>query len=230
MGSFYANIHLHTAERARVLHAWQGYWAGREEPAWAWVSPVYGGWVSVFDWRTDQPDTDILRELAAHLNHEVAAVALAFQVQNSALAEYWLYNAGHEVDHYTSNSDYFAADAEWPSTTPAEGVFSGFGPDSRAGYATEEDLSDGGNTGLLRSLANVAVSEVELEAILRTPAYIADDILTALASALGIHDSWAALGYHYLTSDDDTIPGRDAFVHLPEGEPPNAQRFPEERE
>jgi hypothetical protein len=230
MGSFYANIHLRTTERERVLRGWQGYWAGREERAWAWVSPVYGGWVSVFDWRGDAQDTDVLLELAAHLSRELDGVALAFQVQDSELAEYWLFNAGREVDHYTSNADYFAAAAEWPSTTPADGVYSGYGPDSRPGYATEDDLTDGGNTGLLRSLANADVSEVELEAILRTPAYIADDILTALASALGIHDSWAALGYHYLATDGDTILGLDAFSHLPSGEPPNLQRGVEERD
>ena len=228
MGSYYTNINLKSTNRELVERAWMGYWEGREDRSWCLVSPAYHGWISVFDWRCDQGDTDALTDLASYLSHAADCVGLAFQVQDSELAEYWLFNLGTEVDHYTSNAEYFAAYAQPPVTNAdEEGIFDGFGPDSRPGYPVQEDLTDGGNTDLLRSLTNDAVSEMELEAILRTPSTIADDILTALASAIGINDSWAAVGYHYLVTESDTISGRDAFTHLPPTEPPNPTRFPE---
>ncbi len=223
MGSFYCNIHLRTQDRQFVEHAWQSYWEGREHAAWVMISPVYGQWVSVFDWRCDQQDTDLLTDLASYLSRAADSVALAFQVQDSALAEYWLFNHGNEVDHYTSNEEYFAATFERPEVTPDSGSYSGFGPDEKESYAGEEDVSDGGNTGLLKTLCNVQTSELELEAILRTPAAIADEILTALASALGINDIWASVGYHYLATEGDTIPGIDKFIRLPANEPVNMQ-------
>ncbi|MHB9025749.1 MAG: hypothetical protein ACYC7E_16535 [Armatimonadota bacterium] len=225
MGSFYDNIHLRTQNRPFIEQAWQNYWEERQESSRAWISPDYGGWISVFDWRCDQQDTDVLGDLAAHLSRAADCVTLAFQVYDSDLAEYWLFNHGIEVDHYTSNSEYFPAFAQAPEVTPEEGIYSGYGPDSKPGYPVNEDFSDGGNTGLLKSLTGTQASDVELEAILRTPATISDDILTALASAIGINDSWAAVGYHYLATENDTILGFDSFRHLPEGVPPHAERF-----
>jgi len=227
MGSFYSNIHVRIPDRQAIEQAWQSYWAGRGESSWVMVSPAYGGWVSVFDWRCDQQETDVLTDLAAHISRTTDRVVLAFQVQDSDLAEYWLFNHGNEVDHYTSNEEYFAAYAQRPETNPDEGTYSGFGPDVKYGYPSEEDLTDGGNTGLLKTLTETNAAEMELEAILRTPAMIADDILTALASAIGINDTWASLGYHYLVTEGDTIPGIDQFSNLPENQPLNQQRFAE---
>lgn len=227
MGSFYANIHLRTGEQEAVERAWVAYWAERGETSWAFVSPLYHHWITVFDWRCDQMETDRLTELAAHLSRNTACTGLAFQVQDSALAEYWLFDHGNTVDHYTSNSEYFANYTEPPFTAPGEGIYDGFGPDSGAGYPVNEDLSDGGNLRLLRSLTGTSAGEMELEAILRSPAVIADDILTALASILGINDIWASLGYHYLTTESDTIIGFDSFRHLPPGQPPNLAHRPE---
>lgn len=226
MGSFYTNIHVRTHDRELIERDWHSYWEERGESSWAWVSPVYGGWISLFDYRGDVGDADALTELAAHLSRSADSVTLAFQVQDSDLAEYWLFHHGKELDHYKSNSDYFAAYAP-PDDAEEEGIFEGFGPDSKPGYAFNEDLSDGGNIRLLHSLTGDVASEIELEAILRTPATVADDILTALASAIGINDTWAAVGYHYLVTEGDTIPGIAAFHHLPVNTPPNAQRFTE---
>jgi len=228
MGSFYTNMHVKTTDRDQVARAWMNYWEGREDTSWCFIAPPYNGWVALFDWRCDQQDTDILVDLASHLSRAAECAALVFQVHDSALAEYWLFNLGAEVDHYTSNTEYFAAYAQLPTAAPdTEGIFVGFGPDTDAGYAEQEDLSDGGNVDLLRSLTNDLASEVQFEAILRTPAYIADDILTALASAIGLNDSWAAVGYHYLVTEGDTIPGLGDFHHLPPGAPANPARFAE---
>jgi hypothetical protein len=227
MGSFYDNIHVRTNDRTAVEHAWQAYWEGRDDASWAWVSPAYNGWVTLFDWRCDQQDVDVLTDLGAHISRALDAVVLAFQLQDSDLAEYWLFNHGTELDHYTSNNEYFAGYAESPEVTPDTGVYSGFGPDVKAGYPFEEDLSDGGNTEMLKSLTNTDATDIELEAILRTPAEIADDILTALASSIGINDVWASLGYYYLATEGDTITAFDQFRHLPPNEPPKTQRFAE---
>ncbi|MHB0939153.1 MAG: hypothetical protein ACYC6A_22405 [Armatimonadota bacterium] len=228
MGSFYTNIHLLTTNSELVERAWTGYWDGRDERSWCLISPQYNGWLTVFDWRGDQVDTDILTDMASHLSRVADCVGLAFQVQDSELAEYWLFNQGVEVDHYTSNAEYYAAYAQPPVTNAEEeGIFVGYGPDSEPGYTTHEDLTDGGNTDLLRSLTRTAVNDMELEAILRTPSAVADDILTALASAIGINDTWASVGYHYLVTEGDTIPGIDEFRRVPQNEPLNPTRFPE---
>jgi len=227
MGSFFDNIHLRTTERDRVEHVWAEYWRARGEESLVWISPPYGNWISLFDWKCDQQNIDILIELSAHLSRELGCPTLAFQVQDSDLAEYWLFEQGKKADHYTSNQHYYPSylDKEAPAT---EGVYSGYGPDTQAGYPSEEDNTNGGNTGLLKSITGAAVDDVELEAILRTPATFADDILTALASAIGINDIWASVGYHYLVTEGDTIPGIDHFKHLPTEKPPNPQWFEEQ--
>lgn len=228
MGSFYTNIHLRTTERETVERLWAAFWEARGEKSWAWVSPVYHGWVSVFDWQCDQGDTGVLKALSAHCSQALECIALAFQVQDSDLAQYWLFQAGEAVDAYTSNVHYFAAFAEPPETdAETQGIFAGYGRDIKPGYPTDEDVSDGGSPRKLRELVNPAADENELEAILRSPAVVADDILTALASTLGIHDTWAAVGYHYLLTEGDTIPGRDTFRHLPEAAPPHGRTFQE---
>lgn len=226
MGSFFDNVHVRTHNRPLVEQAWQEFWDQRGVTSWAWVSPVDRGWVSVFDWQCDHQDPATLTALAAHLSHAVATVAIAFQMQDSDLAEYWLYTNGKEADHYTSDTEYVAAFAP-PEDMSDEGIYDGFGPDSRYGYAFSEDLSNGGNIELLKALTGTEVSDVELDAILRTPAYVADDIVTSLASALGMNDAWASLGYHYLVTEGDNVQGFDKFHHLPLHAVPNIERFTE---
>ena len=223
MGSTYDNIHLHSTNREAIELAWQHYWDGRTEPSRAFISPAYGGWVSVYDWQSDLPDTDTLTELAAHLSRALDTMALAFQVQESALAEYWVFHQGRELDHYTSNTEYYAAYAQQTDVSAETGVYDGFGPDGQASSALEEDNTDGGNCELLKSLTGSNASDLEMEAILRTPATIADDILTALASLIGINDIWASLGYAALVSEGDTIMAYEQFHHLPPHEPPHVQ-------
>ena len=78
-------------------------------------------------------------------SHSLDAVTLAFQVQDSALAEYWLFHHGRELDHYFSNSAYFSGYAQRADVTADMGLFDGFGPDVTNDNPTEEDVSDGGN-------------------------------------------------------------------------------------
>ncbi|HOS44728.1 MAG TPA: hypothetical protein PK794_13650 [Armatimonadota bacterium] len=228
MGSFYSNIHLRTADRATLERAWDQYWAQHGAMSWAMVSPPYAGWISVFDWQCDQMQTETLRALSAFLSERASCAALAFQVQDSELAEYWLADRGKEVDHFTSNMAYVPTFAPHTPTLDEDGVFDGFGPDITEARPGEADLTDGGNTGLLLALTGARVPDIELDAILRSPAAIADDILTALASALGINDTWAAVGYHYLVTEGDTIPGIGEFHHLPVGAPPNRHGVPDD--
>lgn len=227
MGSFYSNIHLHTTDRARVESSWGNFWAEREGQSWAMVSPPYGGWVSLFDWHCDQIHPDVLQELAGRLSADAECVALAFQVQDSLLAEYWLYQNGREADAYSSNVEYFPSFAPQTPVVENEGTFDGFGPDIHDARPGEEDVTDGGNTGLLRRLTHARVTDIELDAILRSPAAFAEDILTSLASAIGINDTWAAVGYHYLVTENDLIPGFAEFHHLPAGAPYNLEGLPD---
>lgn len=228
MGSFYSNIHLRTTERAALESAWETFWFEQGTSSWAWVSPPYGGWTSVFDWQCDQIHPDMLCALGTFLSERGECTGLAFQVQDSELAEYWLFNKGTEVDHYTSNMHYFPAFAPQTPVIDEEGTYDGYGPDIKAALPGEEDLTDGGNIGLLLALTGARVPDIELEAILRSPAAFADDILTALASAIGINDTWAAVGYHYLSTEgSDLIPGMNEFHHLPVGSPPNLRGVPD---
>lgn len=227
MGAFYSNIHLRTTDRAAVEAAWEAYWYEQGAASRAWVSPPYDGWTTLFDWQTDQMEPDTLRALTSFVSERTACTGLAFQVQDSLLAEYWLFNKGHEVDHYTSNNEYVPTFAPQTPEANPDGTFDGFGPDTHAFTPGEVDLTDGGNAGLLLALTGARVPDIALDAILRSPAAIADDILTALASALGINDIWAAVGYHALSTEGAIIPGTTEFHHLPAGEPPSQQGIPE---
>jgi hypothetical protein len=225
MGAFFTNIHLRTELRPRIEEAWLSYWCARDERSWAWLSPPYGGWTTLFDWRCDQFSPEVLAELAEHMSRSVECPALAFQVFDSDLAEYWLYLGGREMDHYASDGRFASAFARRTDDAQDGGVYDGFGPDSLPNtYPSDEDASTGGNPSMLVSVTGAKIEAMELEAILRTPAYVAEDILTALASAVGINDIWAGVGYHYLVTEGDVILGREQFRHLPPDAAPNAAR------
>lgn len=110
MESFYDGSHVRTNDRMLVERAWHSYWDGRVGDTFlAWVSPEYNGWVSLFDWRCDQQqDVETLTNLSAHISRFIGTVTVAFQLQDSDLIEYWLFNRGIRIDHYTSNREYFA--------------------------------------------------------------------------------------------------------------------------
>ncbi len=103
MGSFYSNIHLRVQDRQLVERAWQSYWEGREETSWVMVvtrlravgqrlrlalRPAGYGWVDRISPRI--------------FSRRRTASRSPSRCRTAQLAEYWLFNHGNEVDHYTS--------------------------------------------------------------------------------------------------------------------------------
>jgi Ankyrin repeats (3 copies) len=102
MGAFIVNFHIKTRSPTNVAAVVQRLINTR-----AYVSSSRTGWVSVYEERTSQQETEEIDRLARELSSHVDAPVIAFQVHDSDVLRYWLYEHGDLRDQYNSNPDYF---------------------------------------------------------------------------------------------------------------------------
>ena len=70
------------------------------------VSPPRAGWIAVYDELCDR-DPSALRRLVRELSDRLGAVAIAFGVEEGAVARYLLYDRGRLLDEYLSVQEYY---------------------------------------------------------------------------------------------------------------------------
>jgi hypothetical protein len=70
------------------------------------VLPPRGGWISVYDELCDR-DPGALKRLVRELSDRLGAVAIAFGVEDGAVARYLLYDRGRLLDEYLSVQEYY---------------------------------------------------------------------------------------------------------------------------
>lgn len=70
------------------------------------VSPPRAGWTAVYDELCDR-DPSALRRLVRELSDRLGAVAIAFGVEEGAVARYLLYDRGRLLDEYLSVQEYY---------------------------------------------------------------------------------------------------------------------------
>src|SRR5580704_7213320 len=76
----------------------------------AYVSPVCGEWVTVYDEATESQDSKILIKLAKELSKALKTEVFGFLVHDSDIAVYYLCQNGALVDEFDSCPDYFGND------------------------------------------------------------------------------------------------------------------------
>jgi hypothetical protein len=102
MGSFYTNVTLRTADRARVrMHL-------AELGMTAYVSRPEEHALVVFERSAEEQDTGVPGDLAAALSGRLGCAALAVTNHDDDLLLCALYEDGRAVDEYNSSPDYFA--------------------------------------------------------------------------------------------------------------------------
>ena len=102
MGMFFTNIHLKTDKRDQIIDTI------KEEDSVDnfFISPVLDGWVSVYD-EAEVDATENVYNLASELSGKLGCKAIVFDVYDSDICKYQLYDNGEVKDKYNSNPDYF---------------------------------------------------------------------------------------------------------------------------
>lgn len=99
---FLTNIHLKTDKRDQVINTLKE--GDRIDNFF--VSPVLNGWVSVYD-EAEIDNTENVYDLASELSGKLGCKAIVFDVYDSDICKYQLYDNGAVEDKYNSNPDYF---------------------------------------------------------------------------------------------------------------------------
>lgn len=190
MAAFFANVQVHTRDRAAVIEAIThllsraGFTPEAESfggERSLYVGPADNGWVAVYDSACDGVAVGPLAWLAQGLSAELATVTLAWYVHDSALLLYLLFANGEVADRYLSQPDRFAPERTAPAT----------------GSRRQAPL--GGNGARLLGLTGIEGDATAISRWLRRPDQFVQRTLRRVAGALG--QRYAELGHAELEAD-----------------------------
>lgn len=186
MGAFIDNCHVYT----RSLDTLKSD-LSRMIAADAYVTKSGEEWVSIYVGESESPD-DIARKLSSSLN----TGALAFNVHDSDVFRYVLYEKGIHTDGYVSNLDYF--DGGMEEDVDAEEI------------AADEIDGMTGNPGALIKYTPRGRTEKAIQDALDAAreATFAEDGLARLAELIGIDPQCARSCMRYLPETGYTIERR----------------------
>lgn len=177
MGNFYTNITLRTNDQDSVVD-----YLNRASRS-AFVSPVYQGYVCVFDEVCDSQDDREISALSSALSKRLKCPAIAVLNHDDDIFWYQVYDNGVLVDSYDSCPGYFA------------GAISG-GPGG-------SKRPVGGNPAKLCQLfVTPEDRQEEIRAILSGPATFAVERHMALFETLGLPTFSVGAGYNYIEEGD----------------------------
>lgn len=193
MGRTFANIQIFDNDQQGVAASFARL---PRRPA-VFVSPPEGGWISVCDEASDEPDEDRLSGYTVMLSKRRRTSAIGFLVYESDVLLYTLADCGRLVDHYSSWPDYFDETAE------VEGL-------------------EGDEKALAALLPKAVPAAVR--AILTREYDFAEEKLAALLPLLGLPARAALWGYNDLVDAVESDPGAlpddwPAWIALPAASP-----------
>lgn len=171
MGNFYTNITLRTSDQDAVVDYLNR--AGRT----AFVSPVYQGFVCVFDEVCDSQDDGEIVNLCKDLSTRLKCVAISVLNHDDDIFWYQLYESGVLLDTYDSCPGYF-------------------------GGGSQALKPSGGNPEVLCKVFATPGREEEIKAILTGPATFAVERHMALFETLGLPTFSVGAGYNYIEEGD----------------------------
>jgi hypothetical protein len=179
MGAFFTNYQVQGKSTLEVSKALAELVKSR-----AYVSPIKGGWVTVYDESSDKQNEKTLTHIASALSKSLNTVVFAFLVHDSDIAVYWLYQNGNLADEFNSAPDYFSEVSE------------------------EVKLRTRGNTEKLLPLCIGSTTREQVEEIIHPSdsfPVMAETIFWELAKLLGIDDVRIGLGFKYFEKEGEHI-------------------------
>jgi len=180
MGLFCVNLHFRTTDDKALSASLDRRKVDRYR-----VVSAKNGWTSLFEEQASQQDDSRIRDLARGLSEDLHVAAIAFMVHDSDIACYWLYENGQLLDEYNSCPNYFDDDDDGPPSP------------------------SGGRTDVLLRYCRTGVHEDELAATLRGESLFAENVIDALAQALGIARERALADYRDGGQASDGAEGSD---------------------
>ncbi|MGE0786370.1 MAG: hypothetical protein AB7S26_11935 [Sandaracinaceae bacterium] len=217
MGSFFTNVQVHLGDGPRdaLLHAITADAKDAdlvEDPADAdrtvlVLPPDAGGWVTIYDQRTESQDLDALSHLAALASSATGAPSIAVLVHDSSVLELGLFAEGQRVDRYNSFPDYF--------DPPPEG-------DDADGAPRADETEASGHPE--RWSAQLGADEDALRAAWQRDALFAEDILRRTCEAVGCDVARARTGYRYAIEERALPEGTTALRFRLRERPPHERR------
>jgi hypothetical protein len=187
MGCFYGSVQVRGEDREAVRAVLEGL--ARKNRTRCWLGPSLGGWIGVYPQLYGQ-DSSLARDLARRLPQEIFRLT----VYDDDVFEYDYYRGGKRIDQYSSRPDY-------------HGVLS-----QRARKALR---------GRPATFAHLAIDSEQFARLgdriaeqQTQPAVFASELLTLLASALGIGNVQTC--YEYLEGGESDVDRWDDFVHIPD--------------
>lgn len=187
MGNFYVNFTVKRDDPQAIAAILRD--AGRK----AYVTPVIGGHVVVFEEESDTQDDKVIEEVGALLSREARAPTLAVLNHDDDVLLYWLFEDGRLSDSYNSRPDDFDFKGEGEPAAPA-----------------------GGDARRLREALSASSETDRVDAILRNGDYVfAFEQHMELLEALGLPDCAVGLGYGSIERGElpDELP-LDQLIHV----------------
>ncbi len=203
MGAFFTNVQVHTgghppAEiRNKIVEVVRGWiLAGAYDEAAATdptvdrhvvIGPVAQPWVAVYDELTETQHIDLLVELAIAVSNATGTPALGVLVHDSDVLELRLCREGRLIDSYSSEPDYF----------------------EKVGAKRRRELA--GHPELWSDLLPPGAGLRRLREAMHKKALFAEDILRAIAEAVGLNPEQCLTGFNSL---GEVGADEAAHVHL----------------
>ena len=195
MGTFYSNCQVRSDSQKAVVEALRGL---LKEPAY--VAPAVGGWVGVYP-KGGSTDPD---KLAKQLSARLACGVFSWNVHDSDVFYYSLYDSGEACDEFNSNPDW-GTDPDNEFSQP---------PD-----AAERARVRGDVEALLPFCLN-GVARDQVQQVLQ-PELVADDrrlfaeVQAAdLARLLGMDEELASRSYRYIEVGEVNEHTREEFLEV----------------
>lgn len=189
MGNFYTSIVVPSREREAIRRILERL------KRTAYLSPVEGDYVYVYDVKSNQNDRE-LKKLLAKITKELSCTALGVINHDDDILLYVLYQSGRLLDEYNSTPGYFKGKMKDPL---------------------------GGNASVLASAFGVEVKAAEIEAILRRPQGQGDGYLFAvdrhqeLCGVLGLSAEYATMDYTSIDQREGPFEDWDVFLAVGRG-------------
>jgi ankyrin repeat protein len=202
MGAFIVNLHVRTNRFEDVKSELEALGVSR-----AYLSPVKGGWLAIYDENCSSQDTSQITSLACHVSERLVAPVIAFLVHDSDFFCYWLCDRGELLDYYNSCPGYFG---ESYDDSP---------PRDEEANAQIDLLVEYTRDGVSRKqVEDLLCPSDDVDGLRMEPA-MAEDTLRALAAPLGIDVELATIDFRDFGSDCDA--DEMGLVFVGTGTPPD---------
>jgi hypothetical protein len=196
MPDSFVSFHIQNTDAEGVAAAARGVVRGL-----ALISPVAGGWVSLYDRTSETLDVYEIERVASEISAALGTLILVFLAADPTLFVYYLFDTGGLIDEYRSTA---TADSDDPNADPA-GRFEG----------RPQLLLPLCRKGVQRSQIERALAKTDSSHGMGFGTTVpATDRIELLATALGIDTARATIGYDDLRLALRSFPDAAGYIPL----------------